>query len=52
MPGSAAISRSCHLNTADFLRDNDITPEELVALLDLADDVKRCLLYTSDAADE
>jgi ornithine carbamoyltransferase len=41
MPGSVAISRPCRLAASDFLRDTDVRPEELVALLDLADEVKR-----------
>jgi ornithine carbamoyltransferase len=41
MPGSAAISRSCRLDATDFLRDTDVRAEELLALLDLADDIKR-----------
>jgi ornithine carbamoyltransferase len=41
MPGSVAIARPCRLGATDFLRDTDIRPEELIALLDLADDVKR-----------
>jgi ornithine carbamoyltransferase len=41
MPGSISIVQPCRLAATDFLRDNDIRPDELVALLDLADDVKR-----------
>jgi ornithine carbamoyltransferase len=41
MPGSIAISRPCRLGTTDFLRDTDVRADEFVALLDLADDVKR-----------
>jgi ornithine carbamoyltransferase len=41
MPGSVATTSVCRLGSTDFLRDTDITAEELVALLDLADDVKR-----------
>ena len=40
MPASVT-SRSCRLAASDFLRDTDVRPDELVALLDLADDVKR-----------
>ena len=41
MPGSVAISRPCRLAATDFLRDTDVQTEELVALLDLADEIKR-----------
>ena len=41
MPGSVALSIPCRLGAADFLRDADVRPDELCALLDLADDVKR-----------
>jgi ornithine carbamoyltransferase len=43
MPGSVATapSRICRLGVTDFLRDTDIRTDELVALLNLADDVKR-----------
>jgi ornithine carbamoyltransferase len=42
MPGSVAtIAVPCRLGVTDYLRDTDISAEELVALLDLADDVKR-----------
>lgn len=41
MPGSVAMTRTLSLATSDFLRDSDITPDELVSLLDLADDIKR-----------
>jgi ornithine carbamoyltransferase len=41
MLGSVATSSSCRLASADFLRDTDISIGELLALLDLADHVKR-----------
>jgi len=41
MPGSVAVSRPCRLAATDFLRDTDVQTEELVALLDLADEIKR-----------
>src|SRR5690348_13757181 len=41
MPGTVAIPNPTRLTATDFLRDTDVGPEELVALLDLADDVKR-----------
>ena len=36
-----AMASPTRLGTADFLRDTDVRPAELVALLDLADDIKR-----------
>jgi len=41
MPSSVATAVSCRLGTTDFLRDSDIRADELVALLELASDVKR-----------
>jgi ornithine carbamoyltransferase len=41
MATAAPPHHSCHLATPDFLRDTDVTSEELTALLDLADAVKR-----------
>ncbi len=41
MHSSVATTRSCRLDATDFLRDTDIRTDELIALLDLADDVKR-----------
>jgi ornithine carbamoyltransferase len=41
MPGSIAASSTLRLAASDFLRDTDVTNDELVALLDLADEVKR-----------
>src|SRR5580698_1802971 len=41
MTSPVAISRTCPLHTADFLRDTDLRADELVTLLDLADDIKR-----------
>ena len=41
MPGSVVISHPCRLAATDFLRDTDITINELHALLDLALEVKR-----------
>jgi ornithine carbamoyltransferase len=41
MLASFPVSRPCRLDATDFLRDSDIGADELVALLDLADDVKR-----------
>jgi ornithine carbamoyltransferase len=35
------IDRPCLLGSSDFLRDTDVRAEELVTLLDLADDIKR-----------
>ena len=40
MPGSAASS-TCRIAATDFLRDTDVRADELISLLDLADDVKR-----------
>src|SRR5690349_5555217 len=40
MPASASSS-TCRLGSTDFLRDTDVRADELLALLDLADDVKR-----------
>ena len=37
----ATIVTPCRLASSDFLRDSDVRPDELVALLDLADDIKR-----------
>jgi ornithine carbamoyltransferase len=39
MPCSVAIP--CRIDATDLLRDTDVRPDELVTLLDLADDVKR-----------
>ncbi len=36
-----AISGPCRLHATDFLRDTDVRADELVALLDLADEIKR-----------
>src|ERR1035438_1214301 len=41
MSGSVAKPLPCYLAANDFLRDTDLRPDELVALLDLADEVKR-----------
>ncbi len=41
MSGLFVTSKSCRPATSDFLRDTDITADELSGLLDLADDVKR-----------
>src|ERR1035438_4259026 len=41
MSGYVATSRPCHLAATDLLRDSDLRAGELVALLDLADEVKR-----------
>jgi ornithine carbamoyltransferase len=37
----ATLSPALRLATTDFLRDTDVTPDELIALLDLAEAVKR-----------
>jgi ornithine carbamoyltransferase len=41
MHSSVATSSVCRLAASDFLRDYDVRPDELYALLDLANDVKR-----------
>jgi ornithine carbamoyltransferase len=41
MPSSVALYRPCRLSATDFLRDTDVSPDELITLLNLADDVKR-----------
>lgn len=41
MPGSVATPSILRLASSDFLRDTDVSNDELVALLDLADEVKR-----------